>query len=130
MPKVNARLLPDTTAMEINMLGDDDRFIVGATFDALRLDNVIAGLVDIRSKMMLEANHDFPEGEQKLQHQEHRATDYRLGLDPFSGAILLSLRSPVFGWLSLSIAQEEMERMLRSLQESRARVAPHNDTKN
>jgi hypothetical protein len=127
MPKVNARLLPDTTTMEINMLGDDDRFIVGATFDAPRLDHVIAGLVDIRSKMMPEANHDFPEGEQKLQHQ---ATDYRLGLDPFSGSILLSLRSSVFGWLSLSIAQEEMERMLRSLQESRARVAPHNDTKN
>jgi hypothetical protein len=70
---------------------------------------------------------EFPAGQPTHRHE---SSNYFFGIDPFSGAPLLSFRSPGFGWLTFGIDEAELQRMVHSLPEAKARLAkPHSDTK-
>jgi hypothetical protein len=112
--------------MEINIVGPNDSTVAGVVLDAGQLDKVMAGLADIRQKMTPEVPQQFPQGQPTHKHE---STKYQFGLDPFSGAPVLSFRSPAFGWLTFHLVQDELEKMVSLLKEARGRVSPHTDTR-
>jgi len=123
---LNTRLRPDLATMEINVVGEGG-LLAGVVLTADQLDPLMAGLADIRSKMTPEVPQKFPHGKPTHNHQ---GTAYFFGVDPFSGVPCLSFRSPGFGWLTFGIAEPELDRIYRLLQESKNRPAmPRSDKK-
>lgn len=121
---LNVQLRADRATMEINIVTGARR-IAGVILSAAELENVMAGLADIRSKMTPEVPEKFPHGQPT---HNHAATNYLFGIDPFSGIPSLSFRSPGFGWLTFAIQVAEIERIYRSLQESKNRpIAQRSD---
>jgi hypothetical protein len=126
-PTLNVRITPNKAIMEINIVREDGDRIAGVTLTADQLDKVMAGLAQVRSQMTPEVPLEFPVGQPTHRHE---SSNYFFGIDPFSGVPLLSFRSPGFGWLIFGIDEAELQRMVRSLPEAKARLAkPHGDTK-
>lgn len=126
-PFLNTCLRPDCATMEVNIIGSEGQRIAGVFLTAPQLDKVMAGLADIRSKMTPEVPHTFPVGEPTHQHH---GTKYAFGIDPFSGNVCVSFRSPGFGWLTYYLPPEELEKMHTSPQRAKGGIPPlHSDTK-
>lgn len=123
---LNLQISPDSATILISVLRPKHK-PAGVILTAEQLDNVMAGLADIRSKMTPEVPQSFlPD---KPTHR-HSATKYIFGLDPFSEQFLLSFRSPGFGWLTFSVAAAEVEKMHGQLQVLKSRPATrHSDKK-
>lgn len=86
---------------------------------AEQIDFLIADIAAARGRMIPEVSQTFPHG--KPTHR-HDGTKYFFGIDPFAKLLLLSFRSPLFGWLTFGIPEREFERMYRQLRESKGRV--------
>ena len=82
---LNVQLRADRATMEINIVTGARR-IAGVILSAAELENVMAGLADIRSKMTPEVPEKFPHGQPT---HNHAATNYLFGIDPFSGHSVL-----------------------------------------
>ncbi len=119
-------LLPGAAAMQISLGPSPGKPVGTITMSADQLDTLIAGLAGIRSKMTPAIPQHFPMG--KPTHH-HDASKYFLAIEPFSGTPLLSFRSPGLGWLTFSLPEADLEKILRLIQESKGRLAPpHGDT--
>jgi hypothetical protein len=81
-----------------------------AELSSNQVDQFIAALAGIRSQMMPPVPEDFPQP----THQ-HSSTKFVLGISAVTGELLLSFRSPAFGWLSFGLSFEAAEMLANQM---------------
>lgn len=126
MPRFDVRLYADRRTMEFSFRGDDNEVTGNAILTTEQLEKLIGVLGNTRMKMTPEVPQEFPTGQSAFVHQ---STKYQFGIDPFSGTLMLSFRSPALGWLTFPLSKEDIEKVVALLPEAQSRIAPHTDTK-
>ncbi len=113
--------MTDQSGPQLKLILDDDKktmkFAIsndgvlrsGIVLSAAQLDQLIAGMAQLRAQMEPEVPIKFPE-----ESPTHGAvgTHYHFGTDNYSGELILSLRNPGLGWMSFRLNVTLLERML------------------
>jgi hypothetical protein len=129
--------VPDQSGPQLKLILDDHKksmkFAIsndgvlrsGIVLSAAQLDQLMAGMAQIRAQMEPEIPIKFPE-----DAPTHGAigTHYHFGTDNYSGELVMSLRNPGLGWLSFRLNVSLLERMLRVAQATAKRLGLEAET--
>jgi hypothetical protein len=117
-PQLNLILENDRKQVHLAITGDG-KLHAGIVMTAEQLDHTMAGLAQIRSRMLPEVPTELAPG----LAREIKGTHYDFGIDQAAQELIFSLRDPVLGWLSLRFGAKLLERMLK-IARSTGKVAP------
>jgi len=107
-PQLNLILAPNKETMDIT-INDGGTLRAGIVLSADQLSQTLTAMVQIRGQMSPEVPTKFPENPSP---RVLRGTHFHFAVDGPSGELVLSLRDPGLGWLSLRFDAKLLERML------------------
>jgi len=117
-PQLNLILEKDRKQVHLAITGNG-KLHAGIVMTADQLDHTIEGLFQIRSRMLPEVPTELAPG----LSREIKGTHYDFGLDTGTQELILSLRDPLLGWLSMRFGAKLLERMLK-IARSAGKVVP------
>lgn len=105
--KLIAQLLPDGETAEL-ALGN-----TAFQMKSEQLEELIAALADLRSRMTPEVPLEFPHG---VPTHFSESTAYHFAYDAASMLPVLAFRSPAFGWLSFELSRDDAAQLASDMQ--------------
>ena len=121
--QLSLTLEPELRLMHLT-INKDGKLMAGMVLSAEQMDNAIAGMMQVRSRMLPERPTQFSAG----AAHEIKGTHYDFGIDGNSQELVFSLRDQALGWLSLRFGARLLERMLKVARTAQKPSAPGKPT--